>query len=79
MTRSTEEIMENFLDLACSLSPENLTCDGESPPEYVQSKLKSIQKSWKTLEQEIGHPMTEDDVWNWEFNKKDKTKNKKNI
>lgn len=65
MARTKDEIMENFVDLACDLSPENLWCDGEASGEEVEEKLKSINESWKDLETEIGHKVTEDDAWNW--------------
>ena len=44
MTRTTNEIMEDFIDLACALSPENLWCDGEASSEEVEKKLKIYQK-----------------------------------
>lgn len=68
MTRNKNEIMEEFLELACALSPENLTCDGEASQEDIQANLKYIQKVWKELEDEIAHPVTEDDAWSWHQN-----------
>lgn len=68
MTRNKEEIMEEFLQLACALSPENLTCDGEASEKDIQTNLKSIQKAWKELEEEIGYPITEEDTWSWHRN-----------
>lgn len=65
MARTKDEIMENFVDLSCALSPENLWCDGEASSEEVEEKLKSINESWKNLETEIGYKVTEDDVWKW--------------
>ena len=74
MTRTTNEIMEDFIDLACALSPENLWCDGEASSEEVEQKLKSINQGWKKLETEIGHKVTEDDVWNWHMKEQEKFK-----
>lgn len=68
MTRNKEEIMEEFLQLACALSPENLTCDGEASQKDIQANLKSIKKAWNELEEEIGYPVTEDDTWTWHRN-----------
>lgn len=65
MKRSTDEIMKNFTNLACDLSPENLWCDGEASGKEVEEKLKSIKESWEKLETEIGYKVTESDVWNW--------------
>lgn len=72
MARTKDEIMENFLDLACDLSPENLWCDGEASGEEVEEKLKSINESWKDLETEIGYKVTEDDAWNWHMKEQEK-------
>lgn len=65
MTRSKDEIMENFLDLACALSPENLSCDGEASSEQIESTLKSLNKTWAKLEDEIGYKVTEEDAWDF--------------
>lgn len=65
MKRSTDEIMKNFTNLACDLSPENLWCDGEASSKEVEEKLKSIKESWEKLETEIGYKVTEREAWDW--------------
>jgi len=60
-----KEIMEKFINLACDLSPENLSCDGEAPQSYIRQKLSRINKEWKALEKELGRKMGEDEVWAW--------------
>ena len=65
MKRTENEIMSDFLDLACDLSPENLTCDGELSNKQVQQRLNQINSSWEKLESEIGKKVTEQDAWTW--------------
>ena len=62
-----QEIMENFLDLACALSPENLTCDGELSRSSIDKRYASIMAEWKRLEKSVGRKVTEDEVWQWEM------------
>ena len=66
-----KEIMEKFVGLACRLSPENLSCDGEASRTYVNQKLKQIRKEWKALEKQLGKKMDEDDVWAWDRKRED--------
>lgn len=54
---------EKFEKMACALSPENLTCDGELSRTAVMSKLASIRRDWKACEKEIGKRVSEEDVW----------------
>lgn len=78
MARTKDDIMENFVDLACALSPENLWCDGEASGEEVEQKLKSINEGWKKLETEIGHKVTEDDVWKWADEQREQFRSEQN-
>jgi hypothetical protein len=55
----TPELKKDFEDLACRLSPENLSCDGELPPWQVKIKLREIQAEWKTLEKKAGRAVSE--------------------
>jgi hypothetical protein len=57
------EIQKKFLQLACDLSPENLTCDGELPRSRVNQKLRILKAAWKALEKQVGRQVTEDEVW----------------
>jgi len=63
VARLKGEVFEKFLNLASQLSPENLCCDGEASQTYINQKLRRINKEWKTLEQQIGRKVTEDEVW----------------
>jgi hypothetical protein len=57
------EIQKKFLELACDLSPENLTCDGELSRSRVNQKLRLLKAAWKALEKQVGRQVTEDEVW----------------
>ena len=59
----TKEYKEQFLDLACQLSPENLCCDGELPKYLVKQKYAKLMKQWKALEKKVGRPVSELEVY----------------
>lgn len=42
MKKTTEEIMNDFVDLAGALLSENLYCDGMATPEEVEINSQSI-------------------------------------
>lgn len=62
----TDEIKRQFIDMSCSLSPENLTNDGEIPRSVWQKKLNKLQHDWRELEEEIGMKVTEEMAYNWD-------------
>lgn len=64
MSQLTECQQHKFLNLACALSPENLSCDGELPSHLVRSKYNRLMKEWRALEKQVGRQVTEDEVWN---------------
>tara|TARA_R110000824_G_C15143114_1_gene670175 strand:+ start:753 stop:995 length:243 start_codon:yes stop_codon:yes gene_type:complete len=59
--------LQKFLDLALSLEPENLTCDGELPQSEVRRKYNRLTKEWKKLEKQVGRTVTEQEVWEASF------------
>ena len=63
--RSEKEILNDFAGLVCRLSPENLCCDGEISRAEVNRRFRQIQKEWKALEKEIGHKVSEDQVYDF--------------
>ncbi|HUW46128.1 MAG TPA: hypothetical protein VMW50_10095 [Dehalococcoidia bacterium] len=65
----TEQIKQQFLNLACSLSPENLTCDGELPKHVVQAKYADLMRQWKKLEKQVGRKVSEEEAYNFEIKK----------
>jgi hypothetical protein len=56
-------LLEKFMDLASSLSPENLHCDGEISRAQADYKYSQIMKEWRKLEAIAGRSVEEDDVW----------------
>ena len=63
----TKKQKEKFESLSCQLSPENLTCDGELSNSEVQSRYCKLKKEWRKLEAQVGHNVSESDVWKWFF------------
>ena len=59
----TQDIKNKFRRIACALSPENLTCDGELSREAVKKKHTNLMKEWKALEAELGRKVSEDEVY----------------
>jgi len=65
MKRSKNEIMKDFVDLSCLMSPENISCDGECSQAEVNRKWRKLSKKWHKLESELGRPMSEMEVFDW--------------
>ena len=57
------EIFYYFSGLACALSPENLSSDGELSRSQVTKRLAEIRSCWRALETLLGRKVTEDDVY----------------
>jgi hypothetical protein len=62
----TDAIKRQFVDMSCSLSPENLTKDGQIPRSQWQKKLNNLQHDWRELEEQIGIKVTEEMSWKWD-------------
>ena len=60
-----EEIKKKFSSLACQLSPENLTCDGELSNAQVNKRYKNLKLQWMALEKEVGREVSEEETWNF--------------
>ena len=65
----TQEIKEKFLDLACQLSPESLTCDGELSKTESNRRYRECMRQWRLLEKQIGRTVDEGEAWEWEYAK----------
>lgn len=63
----TPELKDRFLRMACDLSPENLSCDGECSRAETMRRYKAIKAKWKAAEKEAGRTVSEDEVWGWSF------------
>lgn len=57
--------MNNLVNLAIQLSPENLTCDGELPRAAVRAKRARLLKEWREQEKALGRKVSEEEVWNY--------------
>ncbi len=66
--RPEKEIMSDFGDLCCSLSPENLSCDGEISPSAAQMRYMTLMAQWHKLENELGRKVSESEVYKYEEN-----------
>lgn len=65
MTNTSNELKNKFISLACQLSPENLSCDGELPTAQVRKRYSQLKREWGKLEVELGRTVTENEVWSW--------------
>jgi hypothetical protein len=61
-------LFNRFISLACGLSPENLSCDGECSSTEIDFRYRRLIKAWRAAEAEMGRSVTEDEVWDaaWE-------------
>lgn len=64
--RSEDAIMRDILGVYASLSPENLTCDGELPRFAVAARATRLRAQLRELETELGRRVSEDACWAWE-------------
>lgn len=55
--------LEQFRRLAAMLSPENISWDGERSKSEIEKARRQILVEWRRLEQEVGHPVSESDIW----------------
>jgi hypothetical protein len=62
----TPELKEKFLIVACHLSPENLSCDGEAPIAWVRKRARQLHAEWAALEKLAGRKVTEDEIYNYD-------------
>ena len=70
--RSHDEIMEDFLDTYCHLSPEWLSGDGELPWQVQQQSWRRLQRHLQVLAAEFGRMVTETEAYDWHFKRREK-------
>ncbi len=64
MSKRTEAaVLNEFQDLECQLSPENLHCDGEITRAQAESKRKKIMRRWKELVAELGREPSDTELY----------------
>lgn len=61
----TKEVKDKFLNLACQMSPENISWDGERPRSEVAKAMKKLKAEWAALEKQVGRPVTDREVWGY--------------
>jgi hypothetical protein len=78
-----DDMKRKILDLCCSLSPENLSCDGECSPFQIHLRRNEIMKEWHEIERIVGFTFSEMDVpeveWFDELNIKNATQWENNV
>jgi rubrerythrin len=60
-----DELMDQFSRIYSSLSPENLTCDGELSRGQVRVKHAGLMRELRNLERQAGRSISEDEVCKW--------------
>lgn len=65
-------IMEAINDVYCSLSPENLSCDGEAPAHHVRQRYSELNRTLNGLFKALGRPVSETVAYNWLQNYREK-------
>lgn len=65
------EVKYQFMSMDATLSPENLTCDGELSKAKVRSRYNNIMKNWKRLCKEHNVTLEPGGTWDlkWDFQK----------
>lgn len=61
----TNEIKNQFIDLYCRLSPENLSMDGELTRTATTKRYNKLMAEWKLREKQIKFKVTDAHVENW--------------
>jgi hypothetical protein len=61
--RAEPEILEDIRRVYTSLSPENLTCDGELSPAVVKTKKRRLQEELRKLFAELGRQVGEEEAF----------------
>ena len=55
--------LEEFSELLCRLSPENLHCDGEISVSEANRKYKKLMNQWRNLEKKLGREYSEGEIY----------------
>jgi hypothetical protein len=66
--RSEEAILRDLCNVECSLSPENLSCDGELSRYQTQRRYNKLMAEKRALIKELGRTPTDSEVWGVSFN-----------
>jgi ribosomal protein L24 len=61
--RDDATIVSQVGNVYASLSPENLTCDGEASRSHVRAQAARLNRALKALNREAGRTITESETW----------------
>lgn len=61
--RAEYDILVDIQRVYTSLSPENLTCDGELPPTAVKDRQRRLLQELQNLFAEIGRRVSEEEAF----------------
>jgi hypothetical protein len=61
--RTDKDILADIRDVEAALSPENLTCDGESPAADVSRRRRKLKQRYNALLKELGREPTDAELW----------------
>lgn len=62
-SRTEAAIRKDILGVYCSLSPENLHCDGEISAAAARRKAEALRKQLQALFTELGRPVSESEAY----------------
>ena len=69
MIELSDALHSKFFDIAMRLEPENLTMDGEASKTEVKQRSTFLKKQWRDLEYLVGRKVSEDEIWDKEYEK----------
>ena len=63
MAKLTQKYQDKFCALACAMSPENISWDGERPKREIARAMRELQAEWAILERKLGRKVSETEAW----------------
>ena len=67
MTTLSSTHINQFMDLANALSPENLYMDGEATARQASKRRKVLTSQWRKLEKAVGRKVSEDEIYQYSW------------
>jgi len=69
MIELSDTLHSKFFDIVMRLEPENLWRDGEASKTEVKQRSTFLKKQWSDLEYLVGRKVSEDEIWDKEYEK----------
>jgi len=69
MIELSDTLHSKFVDIVMRLEPENLWRDGEASKTEVKQRSTFLKKQWSDLEYLVGRKVSEDEIWDKEYEK----------